>query len=110
MTAQCRFFRVLTANFRADAIMYSESNQLEALKARHKSECKGLVVQIKYLKAKWVRESTLRSDLGYQKQYLLVLLTRCERKWVMSDVSIYCFLIKTTVFSERKRYWPPLPK
>ena len=54
--------------------------QLISLKAQHKKECKGLIVQIKYLKAKWTRESALRSDLGYQKQYLLVLLARTERK------------------------------
>lgn len=58
----------------------SDEGQLSVLKMQHKNECKGLVVQIKYLKAKWTRESTLRSDLGYQKQYLLVLLARCERK------------------------------
>ncbi|EKM50608.1 uncharacterized protein PHACADRAFT_152721 [Phanerochaete carnosa HHB-10118-sp] len=60
----------------ADAV---DNEQVVALKAQHKNECKGLIVQIKYLKAKWTRESGLRSDLGYQKQYLLVLLARCER-------------------------------
>ena len=55
-------------------------SQLVSLKSQHKNECKGLIVQIKYLKAKWTRESSLRSDLGYQKQYLLVLLARSERR------------------------------
>ena len=55
--------------------------QVETLKTRHKNECKGLIVQIRYLKAKWVRESALRSGLGYQKQFLLVLLARSERKY-----------------------------
>ena len=58
----------------------NDTVELTALKLQHKNECKGLIVQIKYLKAKWTRESTLRSDLGYQKQYLLVLLARCERR------------------------------
>lgn len=49
-----------------------------ALKTRHKQECKGLIVQIKYLKAKYTRESTMRSDLGFQKHYLLVLLSKFE--------------------------------
>jgi hypothetical protein len=49
-----------------------------ALKNRHKQECKGLIVQIKYLKAKYTRESTMRSDLGFQKHYLLVLLAKFE--------------------------------
>ncbi|KAG1902708.1 uncharacterized protein F5891DRAFT_948764, partial [Suillus fuscotomentosus] len=44
----------------------------------HKEECKGLVVQIRYLKAKFTRESTLRDDLVYQKHYLLVLLSNFE--------------------------------
>lgn len=57
----------------------ADNGQIVALKAQHKNECKGLIVQIKYLKAKWTRESALRQDLGYQKQYLLVLLARCER-------------------------------
>ena len=38
------------------------------------------MVQIRYLKAKFTRESTFRCDLGYQKQYLLVLMSRLERK------------------------------
>lgn len=52
--------------------------QLFALKDRHKQECKGLIVQIRYLKAKYTRESTMRSDLGFQKHYLLVLLSKFE--------------------------------
>ena len=58
----------------------TSDGQLTALKLQHKNECKGLIVQIKYLKAKWTRESTLRSDLGYQKQDLLILLARSERR------------------------------
>jgi hypothetical protein len=51
------------------------------LKAQHKKECRGLVVQIRYLKAKFGRESLFRCDLGYQKQYLLVLLTQFEKRY-----------------------------
>ena len=40
------------------------------------------MVQIRYLKAKFTRESTFRSDLAYQKQYLLVLMARFERRCV----------------------------
>ncbi|VDB90659.1 unnamed protein product [Peniophora sp. CBMAI 1063] len=53
--------------------------QIGALRAQHKLESKGLIVQINYLKAKFTRENTLRIDLGYQKRYLLVLLARHER-------------------------------
>ncbi|KAI9451888.1 hypothetical protein F5148DRAFT_1378754 [Russula earlei] len=53
--------------------------QLSALRNQHRLECKGLVVQIHYLKAKFTRENTLRMDLSYQKRYLLILLSRRER-------------------------------
>ncbi|KAI0694558.1 hypothetical protein C8T65DRAFT_666568 [Cerioporus squamosus] len=57
----------------------ADGQQLVALKQQHNLECKGLMVQIRYLKAKFTRESTFRCDLGYQKQYLLVLMARLER-------------------------------
>ena len=55
-----------------------DDGQVVALKSQHKQECKGLIVQIQYLKAKYTRESTMRSDLGFQKHYLLVLLSKFE--------------------------------
>lgn len=58
----------------------SDNQQLSVLRSQHKDECKGLIVQIRYLKAKYTRESTMRSDLCNQKRYLIVLLARCERK------------------------------
>ncbi|KAH8103946.1 hypothetical protein BXZ70DRAFT_923662 [Cristinia sonorae] len=57
----------------------ADNAQLSALTLQHKNECKGLIVQIRYLKAKFSRETLLRSDLGFQKRYLLTLLSRCER-------------------------------
>ncbi|TBU45380.1 hypothetical protein BD309DRAFT_718225 [Dichomitus squalens] len=60
-------------------ICAADDRQLVSLKQQHNQECKGLMVQIKYLKAKYTRESTFRCDLGYQKQYLLVLMARFER-------------------------------
>ncbi|KAJ7105464.1 hypothetical protein C8R43DRAFT_1165567 [Mycena crocata] len=56
-----------------------DERQLSALKLQHNKECKGLIVQIRYLKAKFTRESSLRSDLCYQKDYLLVLLSKFEK-------------------------------
>ncbi|KAF7370481.1 PACT-coil-coil domain-containing protein [Mycena sanguinolenta] len=56
-----------------------DDRQLSALKLQHNKECKGLMVQIRYLKAKFTRESTLRNDLCYQKEYLLVLLSKFEK-------------------------------
>ncbi|KAF8892193.1 hypothetical protein BD779DRAFT_1661469 [Infundibulicybe gibba] len=49
-----------------------DERQLSALKLQHNKECKGLI-------AKFTRESSLRSDLSYQKHYLLVLLSRYEK-------------------------------
>ena len=37
---------------------------------RHKTERKGLFVQIRYLKARYNREVEFRNDLVHQKQYL----------------------------------------
>jgi chromosome segregation ATPase len=71
--------------------------QLSAIKVQHNKECKGLIVQIRYLKAKFTRESTLRYDLGYQKQYLLVLLTKFETRLVMSNAALNLSLISLSV-------------
>lgn len=57
----------------------SDEQQLSTMKQQHNKECKGLIIQIRYLKAKFTRESAFRSDLGYQKRYLLVLLSRFEK-------------------------------
>ncbi|KAF5379308.1 hypothetical protein D9757_007667 [Collybiopsis confluens] len=56
-----------------------DDRQLSALKLQHNKEAKGLIVQIRYLKAKFTRESSLRFDLAFQKHYLLVLLDKFER-------------------------------
>ncbi|ESK89340.1 hypothetical protein Moror_16258 [Moniliophthora roreri MCA 2997] len=56
-----------------------DNGQVANLKLQHSKECKGLIVQIRYLKAKFTRESILRFDLAYQKQYLLVLLAQFEK-------------------------------
>lgn len=57
-----------------------DDNQLSKLKIQHNKECKGLIVQIRYLKAKFTRESLFREDLTYQKHYLLVLLQQFEKR------------------------------
>lgn len=58
---------------------------LLALSARHKAECKGLFVQIRYLKARCNRESEFRNDLAHQKYYLLVILSRFQKRCVSSE-------------------------
>ncbi|KAK0563180.1 hypothetical protein OC844_002323 [Tilletia horrida] len=49
------------------------------LRRHHIDECKGLMLRIKYLKAKWTREANFRSDLGYQKGFLQQLVGGLER-------------------------------
>ena len=46
---------------------------------RSKEEAKGLLVMIKYLKAKFVRESYLRADLAHQKLYLSMVIEQKTR-------------------------------
>ncbi|KAL0576236.1 hypothetical protein V5O48_005746 [Marasmius crinis-equi] len=67
-----------------------DADQLNSLKLQHNKECKGLIVQIRYLKAKFTRESMLRYDLAYQKQYLLVLLAKFEK----SEQTIFAAIAK----------------
>jgi len=49
--------------------------QVENMKKLHNKECKGLMVQIRYLKDKFYRESLLRQDVSHQKIYLLQVLS-----------------------------------
>ena len=79
----------------------SGSDEIETLKTKHSKECKGLFVQIRYLKAKFVREATLRADLTYQKQYLLILLARYERRYVY-ELAFRCNAIADCGDSEKK--------
>jgi hypothetical protein len=53
--------------------------QVESLKKMHNKECKGLMVQIRYLKDKFYRESLLRQDVSYQKKYLIQVLNVCSK-------------------------------
>lgn len=47
--------------------------------SRSKEEAKGLLVMIKYLKAKFVRESYLRADLAHQKLYSSMVIDQKTR-------------------------------
>ncbi|KAJ7180785.1 hypothetical protein C8R46DRAFT_885504 [Mycena filopes] len=82
LTEQLEGQRTKTLRAREDLknhVCVMDDRQLSALKLQHNRECKGLIVQIRYLKAKFTRESMLRSDLCYQKQYLLILLGKFEK-------------------------------
>ncbi|KDN45457.1 hypothetical protein K437DRAFT_121632 [Tilletiaria anomala UBC 951] len=52
---------------------------LEDLHSKHSREAKGLMVQIRYLKTKFMRESDLRADMIHQKAYLTKLVGGLER-------------------------------
>ncbi|KAI6041341.1 hypothetical protein EDC04DRAFT_2893316 [Pisolithus marmoratus] len=83
LTEQLESHKVKAKKAREDLLRHVcpvDDQKLEALKSQHKQECKGLIVQIRYLKAKFTRESTLRDDLAYQKHYLLVLLASFEER------------------------------
>lgn len=60
----------------------SDVDKVAKLKLQHNKECKGLMVQIRYLKAKFSRESVFRENLTSQKQYLLTLLKQFEKRCV----------------------------
>ncbi|KAG8883701.1 hypothetical protein FRB98_002859 [Tulasnella sp. 332] len=53
---------------------------LTELRAQHKLECKGLIVQIGYLKNRTTRESVMKTDLAYQKEYLLRIIAVMEQR------------------------------
>lgn len=75
----------MQADFR---IFYRDAKQVAELKIQHNKECKGLIVQIRYLKAKFIRESTFREDLTWQKEYLLVLLGQFKHSSVFHPSSL----------------------
>ena len=51
-----------------------------ALQAQHKEECKGLLVQIQYLRHRVTRESAMRDAVAYQKTYLLSIISVMEKR------------------------------
>ncbi|KAG8810809.1 hypothetical protein FRC17_002751, partial [Serendipita sp. 399] len=55
-----------------------DESALSRMKVQHNRECKGLMLQISYLKSKYTRENIFRQHLMYQKDYLLHLLSRLE--------------------------------
>lgn len=58
---------------------YVEEHSLVAARKIHEAECKGLILQIKYLKLKLNREMDLRADVTHQKQYISLLLQGLTR-------------------------------
>ena len=58
----------------------SEEGDVARLRLEHNKECKGLLLQIRYLKDKFTRESTFRIELAYQKNYLLTIISHLEKK------------------------------
>ncbi|KIY70545.1 hypothetical protein CYLTODRAFT_391816 [Cylindrobasidium torrendii FP15055 ss-10] len=82
LNEQVEQYKVDAAQWRSQVeshVCEMDGQQLSAIKLQHNKECKGLIVQIRYLKAKFIREATLRQDLVYQKDYLLIILGRLEK-------------------------------
>jgi Pericentrin-AKAP-450 domain of centrosomal targeting protein len=85
-----------------DPIVYPRSPDLSEMRAQHVRECKGLMLQIRYLKTKYMRESDLRADMIHQKSYLSMLVGGLERneeatRKYIADISL-------------SRNIPPAPK
>jgi hypothetical protein len=59
----------------------------EQQQKRAKEEAKGLLIMIKYLKAKFTRESYWRADLAHQKLYLTMLVSQKQRMYVLSTTA-----------------------
>ncbi|KAF8527286.1 hypothetical protein JB92DRAFT_2698552 [Gautieria morchelliformis] len=76
----------------------SNGQDLDELRTQHKNECKGLMVQIRYLKAKFTRENAFRADLTYQKHYLLDILSTFEKseKRILAAVARIGFPVSTS--------------
>lgn len=71
--------------------------QLDEQRTWHAQECKGLMLQIRYLKAKFMRESDLRADLGHQKGYLQQLIGGLELRCVLALCPLNERLLDVTV-------------
>ena len=59
--------------------LQSEEGDVARLRLQHNKECKGLLLQIRYLKNKFTRESVFRIELAYQKNYLLTIIGHLEK-------------------------------
>ncbi|KZS94679.1 hypothetical protein SISNIDRAFT_452769 [Sistotremastrum niveocremeum HHB9708] len=63
-------------------VLAEQVDRLKRLRDAHKDECRGLVTQIHYLKNKFSRESRLRAELSYSKQYCMGLLRSLDIVYV----------------------------
>ncbi|KDQ19443.1 hypothetical protein BOTBODRAFT_51847 [Botryobasidium botryosum FD-172 SS1] len=82
----------------------ADEKDIAKIRTQHRDECKGLMVQIRYLKAKYTRETVLRSDVVYQKQYLLRIigiLEKSEETILASIARIGCHIPSTRASKTR---------
>ncbi|KAF9073179.1 hypothetical protein BDP27DRAFT_1319010 [Rhodocollybia butyracea] len=109
LTEQLEGQRAKTLKAREDLenhVCALDDRQLSALRIQHNKESKGLIVQIRYLKAKFTRESMLRFDLAYQKHYLLVLLNKFEKseQTISAAIARIGFPIVPPPHSKRRKF------
>ncbi|CAG8570079.1 10909_t:CDS:10 [Ambispora leptoticha] len=62
--------------------------ELNKERKRHAEERSLLIKEVRYQKAKWVRESGFRADLSYQKKFILLLLGGLESCAVTAIIAI----------------------
>lgn len=74
-------------------------HSIDTLKSRHRKETQGIFVEVKHLKAVILRESTFRSDLSLQKEYLLILIGQLSRQYVQEPSCLALALAVLTTFS-----------
>ncbi|CAG8567972.1 7728_t:CDS:10 [Ambispora gerdemannii] len=72
--------RAQDSEIQSEITQYKQKFQLELNKERkcHAEERSLLIKEVRYQKAKWVRESGFRADLSYQKKFILLLLGGLE--------------------------------
>lgn len=92
------FASVLETMVFTDFFMCRDEKQVSAMKLQHNKECKGLMLQIRYLKAKFVREACFRDGLVYQKKYLLELLGKYEKRYVPSSLFVVYAAVDTGIY------------
>ncbi|CEJ92010.1 hypothetical protein VHEMI07692 [[Torrubiella] hemipterigena] len=66
--------RLLTANGEAEAALESVVRASEGAREKHRKEVKGMVMQMEWMQARWVREASLRADAAFAKGFVQLQL------------------------------------
>lgn len=66
--------RLLTANGEAEAALESVVRASEGAREKHRKEVKGMVMQMEWMQARWMREASLRADAAFAKGFVQLQL------------------------------------